>query len=165
MEKRILILPRKMKLLLVILFVSLFFSCKKDNNNALVSSQPIQDTITQKKDTLIDYSKLMVIQNITAFSSVDSLSISDTIYHAKYIVQEGSQYVDTCSYYDVPTRSKCTIKFFLTVGSQNIPIEVWGYEPDGTVFESSEILKYPGKDSATFNMPISNKTVVNLVHI
>lgn len=165
MDKKILILPRKMKLLLVILFVSLFFSCKKDNT-ALISSQPIQDTVTQKKDTLIDYSKLMVIQNLTALSSsIDSISISDTIYHAKYIVPINYQFTTDNRYYDVPTRSKCTVKFFVTIGNRYTPIEVYGFEPDGTVFESSEVLKFQGKDSATFNIPISNKTIVNLVHI
>jgi len=153
---------KKMKSILIILFVSLLFSCKKDNAaSAAIAPQP--PTI---HDTLIDYSKLMVVQNLTALSSsVDSLSIADTIYHAKYIVPINYQFTTDDRYYDVPTRSKCTVKFFVTVGNRYTPIEVWGYEPDGTVFESSEILKYPGKDSATFNMPISNKTFVNLVHI
>jgi len=154
------------KIIISVLLISLF-SCHKVNHAVITPIATPHDTTYG-----IDYSNFASVKNATAYSSsIDSISISDTIYHPShtdslfYIIFGYTIWFDETNYYNIPTRENCDVKFYLTVGKYYNPIQVTIFQPDGTYIESTEVLKFPGKDSATFKMNVSNKVQVSLSHI
>ena len=153
-----------MKKILFILIISVvIFSCSKTSTpNNPPPPHPPGDTT--HGDTVIDYSNWMPVRNLTAYSSsIDSIAIAGIMYHILYIQPINSGLSTDIRYFNVPQKDTCQVRFYLTIGLSNTPVEITVYQPDGTYFESTNPLKYQGKDSSTFTMPISNQVQVNLV--
>jgi hypothetical protein len=157
---------------IIIVFFALITSCSKPNTSPTIVPPPTTQNQNSNPAKPPDYSTFMPVKNSTAYSSsIDSISISDTMYHPVhtdtlfYVIFGYSIWYDKTNYYNIPTRQNSNVKFYLTVGQFYNPIEITIYQPDGSTLESTEVLKYPGKDSAKFKTTISNRTQIALVHI